>query len=173
MGSRAKFLHLKDFHHHRRHRQIDLLRLRDFHIDEHRRQVNQLQAMIADFERLAAQLELEIQAEEDRTKINDPSHVAYSTLAKATIVRRENVRPVQLLLPRRTQDVGSNLWSTYNVIQENVVRGGIASFGPNAHGQLRHGRTRAINGIDQDLKLNKALWILAQSWADHAKAATV
>ena len=69
MDPRAKLLHLKDFHHHRRRRQINLLRLRDFHIDEHRRQVNQLQAMIADFERLAAQLELEIQAEEDRTKI--------------------------------------------------------------------------------------------------------
>ena len=91
MDFRAKLLHLKDFHHHRRRRQIDLLRLRDFHIDEHRRQVNQLQAMIADFERLAAQLELEIQAEEDRTKIHDPAHVAYSTLAKATIVRRENL----------------------------------------------------------------------------------
>jgi hypothetical protein len=47
--------------------------------------------MINDFERLAAQLELEIQAEEDRTKIHDPAHFAYSTLAKAIIVRRENL----------------------------------------------------------------------------------
>jgi flagellar export protein FliJ len=94
MDSRAKLLHLKDFRigNHRRRRQVHLLRLRDFHIDEHRRQVNQLQAMIADFERLAANLELEIQTEEDRTRIRDPAHFAYSTLAKATIVRRENLK---------------------------------------------------------------------------------
>jgi hypothetical protein len=80
---------------------------------------------------------------------------------------------VQLLAPRRTQDVGTDLWSTFNVIQENVVRGGLDASGPNANGQYRRHTTRAINGIDQDLKLNKALWILAQSWADHAKASNV
>ena len=92
MDSRAKLLHLKEFRIHRRCRQVDPLRLRDFYIDEHHRQVNQLQAMIADFERLAANLELEIQTEEDRTRIHDSAHFAYSPLAKATFVRREKLK---------------------------------------------------------------------------------
>jgi hypothetical protein len=31
--------------------------------------------------------------------------------------------------------------------------------------------TRAVNGIDQDVKLNKALWIVAQAMAGHKLAA--
>ena len=94
MDSHAEFLRLKDLHigaHHRR-RRVNVLHLKDFHICEHRRQVTQLQAMIADFERLDAQLKLEIQTEEDRTRNHDPAHFAYSTLAKAAIVRRENLK---------------------------------------------------------------------------------
>ena len=94
MGSHAELLRLKDLHigaHHRR-RRVNVLHLKDFYIGEHRRQVTQLQAMIADFERLDAQLKLEIQTEEDRTRNHDPAHFAYSTLAKAAIVRRENLK---------------------------------------------------------------------------------
>jgi len=93
MGSHAELLRLKDLHiaHHRR-RRVNVFHLKDFHIGEHRRQITQLQAMIADFEFLDAQLKLEIQTEEDRTRNHDPAHFAYSTLAKAVIIRRENLK---------------------------------------------------------------------------------
>jgi flagellar FliJ protein len=92
MDSRAKLLQLKDLRYYHRRRRVHLTHsTRDSQIDEHRRQVNQLRALIDDFERLATNLEFEIQAEEDRTRIHDPAHFAYSTLAKANIERRENL----------------------------------------------------------------------------------
>lgn len=69
-----------------------LFRLKEFQFGEHCRQVIQLQATIADFERLAENLELEIENEENRAKIHDPSHFAYPTLAKAAVLRRENLK---------------------------------------------------------------------------------
>ena len=41
---------------------------------------------------MMATLENEIEAEQNRTGIRDPAHFAYSILAKATIVRRDNLK---------------------------------------------------------------------------------
>lgn len=38
---------------------------------------------------------------------------------------RSPVRPEQIIEPRRREDVDRSLWTTFNVIQENVVRGGL------------------------------------------------
>ena len=68
-----------------------LIRLKKFQVDEKRRRVAQIEGMIADFQRMSVDLEREIQAEQDRAGINDPSHFAYPTYAKAAIQRRENL----------------------------------------------------------------------------------
>jgi flagellar protein FliJ len=57
-----------------------------------RRQVTQIKAMITDFDCTIATLEKEIETEQNRTGIRDPAHFAYSILAKATIVRRDNLK---------------------------------------------------------------------------------
>ena len=69
-----------------------LVRSKKSQVDQRARAVAQIESMIADFERLAANLELENRSEEDRTKNHDPSHFAYSTLAKANIQRRDNLK---------------------------------------------------------------------------------
>ena len=69
-----------------------LIRLKKFQVDEKRRRVTQIEGMIADFQRMAVELEREIQNEQDRAGINDPSHFAYPTYAKAAMARRENLR---------------------------------------------------------------------------------
>ena len=69
-----------------------LIRLNKFQVDEKRRRVGQIEAMIAEFERMAADLEREIKAEQDRAGIHDPAHFAYPTYAKAAINRRENLK---------------------------------------------------------------------------------
>jgi flagellar export protein FliJ len=48
--------------------------------------------MIAEFERMAGDLEREIKVEQDRAGIHDPGHFAYPTYAKAAITRRENLK---------------------------------------------------------------------------------
>ena len=68
-----------------------LIRLKKFQVDEKRRRVNQIEGMIADFQRMAVELEREIQSEQERAGINDPTHFAYPTYAKAAIQRRENL----------------------------------------------------------------------------------
>lgn len=77
----------------------------------------------------------------------------------------------QLLTPRRQDDVGNDLWRTFNVVQENVIRGGLHGVGVNANMQRRRVTTRAVKGIDGDVKLNKALWILAEEMSKLKKAA--
>src|SRR5260370_10610528 len=68
-----------------------LMRLKKFQVDEKRRRVTQIEGMIADFQRMSVDLEREIQTEQDRAGINDPTHFAYPTYAKAAIQRRENL----------------------------------------------------------------------------------
>ena len=69
-----------------------LIRLKKFQVDEKRRKVAQIEAMIAEFDRMAADLEREIRVEQDRAGIHDPGHFAYPTYAKAAIARRENLK---------------------------------------------------------------------------------
>ncbi|HZQ14977.1 MAG TPA: flagellar export protein FliJ [Pseudolabrys sp.] len=69
-----------------------LIRLKKFQVDEKRRKVAQIEAMIAEFERIASDLDREIKTEQDRAGIHDPAHFAYPTYAKAAIARRENLK---------------------------------------------------------------------------------
>jgi flagellar export protein FliJ len=69
-----------------------LIRLKKFQVDEKRRKLSQIEGMIAEFERIAAELEREIKVEQDRAGIHDPAHFAYPTYAKAAIQRRENLK---------------------------------------------------------------------------------
>ena len=68
-----------------------LIRLRKFQVDEKRRKVAQIETMIAEFERMATDLDREIKVEQDRAGIHDPGHFAYPTYAKAAMARRENL----------------------------------------------------------------------------------
>lgn len=76
-----------------------------------------------------------------------------TTIAPAPITEE------QVLRPRRTADAGNDLWTTFNRVQESLIRGG--QPGRTATG--RRTRTRAVTGIDQDVKLNRALWVLADA----------
>ena len=69
-----------------------LLRLKRFQVDEKRRRVSQIEMMIAEFNRMAGDLDREIQNEETRAGISDPAHFAYPTYAKAALGRRDNLR---------------------------------------------------------------------------------
>lgn len=68
-----------------------LIRLRKFQVDEKRRRAAQIETMIAEFERMTADLDREIKSEQDKVGITDPAHFAYPTYAKAAKQRRENL----------------------------------------------------------------------------------
>ena len=63
----------------------------------------------------------------------------------------------QILMPRRFDDRRPDLWSVFNRTQENLTKGGL-------HGRSANGRrqqTRPVQSIDSDVRLNRALWLLA------------
>ncbi len=69
-----------------------LIRLKRFQVDEKRRQVTQIETMIADFERMADELDRQIVEEESRVGVTDVAHFAYPTFAKAAAQRRDNLK---------------------------------------------------------------------------------
>jgi len=72
------------------------------------------------------------------------------------------VEPRQVNQARRRDDVGSDLWRTFNRSQENLTRGGLHYVHRNAeNGRPSRRETRPVNGIDTNVSLNRALWILA------------
>ena len=68
-----------------------MLRLRKFQVREKTRQVTQIETMMAEFTRMAGDLDAQIAYEEKKSGIADPDHFAYSTFAKAARNRRENL----------------------------------------------------------------------------------
>lgn len=76
-----------------------------------------------------------------------------------------NVEPQQLLKPRRHADFADDLWTVFNRVQENVIRGGLDNFGRNANGAFVRRHTREVKGIDQSTALNRALWTLGEEMA--------
>jgi flagellar FliJ protein len=69
-----------------------LIRLKRFQVEERRRRMAQIEAMIAEFARMGADLDREIALEEQRAGISDMSHFAYPTYARAARARRDNLQ---------------------------------------------------------------------------------
>lgn len=75
------------------------------------------------------------------------------------------ITPDQLLKPRRAEDMGDDLFSVFNRIQEHVIRGGDRNR-PIVDGKLgRRTTSREVKGIDGVLNLNRELWSLAENLA--------
>jgi hypothetical protein len=75
------------------------------------------------------------------------------------------IKPAQLLTPRRSDDNGADLWTTFNRIQENATKGGLRARSVETR---RRTSTRQVNGIDGDVRLNRALWTLGERMAELA-----
>ncbi len=69
-----------------------LIRLKRFQVDDKRRQLAQIETMIAEFDRMAGELDAQIASEQERVGIDDVSHFAYPTFAKAALQRRDNLK---------------------------------------------------------------------------------
>ncbi len=73
---------------------------------------------------------------------------------------------MKLLAPNRYDDSGSDMWRTFNTVQENCVRGGQKDFGKRKAKGHRMPKSRAVAGINGNVSLNKALWHLAGKMAE-------
>jgi hypothetical protein len=75
--------------------------------------------------------------------------------------------PEKLLTPVRYGDSATDLWTTLNVVQEHLVRGGDRYLGYTGGMGIRRNRTRALTGLSEGQNLNKALWALASEFAQN------
>lgn len=77
------------------------------------------------------------------------------------------ITPEKLLAPVRYGDASTDLWTTFNVVQEHLVRGGDRYLGRTEASGLRRNRTRPVGSLAEGQKLNKALWALAGEFANN------
>lgn len=78
---------------------------------------------------------------------------------KENLKTLSTILPEQLLVPRRPEDKGLDLWHTYNVVQENMVVGGLT--GKSSNGRATH--TRQLRDVRKLVSVNTGLWDLASS----------
>lgn len=86
-----------------------------------------------------------------------------NSFAKAVMSLRwdEGKAPVtaeQILMPRRGQDRSNDLFTTMNVIQENMIQGGLRGRNASNHVTI----TKPVGAVGENLKLNRAIWQMAE-----------
>ena len=77
------------------------------------------------------------------------------------------VTPKQILQTHRYGDDRPDLWTQFNVIQENILRGGQRGRATTG----RRLRTQPIGAPDKNIGINKALWELANGFAELKRVA--
>lgn len=111
---------------------------------------------IADFVEKASQITLDRREQEV---------FAASALALRYEGDETPIQAAQLLRPRRYADDKPDLWATFNRVQENMVKGGVRGWTRDQRGNARRMSTRAIGSVSEDVRVNRALWLLAESMA--------
>jgi hypothetical protein len=85
---------------------------------------------------------------------------------KAAKIRLSHVKGVTFnndhaaaaLKPKRWTDTGFDAFSTFNILQEKVIRGGLIYLQETQEGRSEWRTSRAISSVGQSVKLNRELW---------------
>ena len=76
------------------------------------------------------------------------------------------IQAQQLLTERRKEDEKTNLWTSFNTIQENLIKGGLRGSKVGDFGRRRRVTTRPVKSLDRNKNLNQALWVLTEKMAE-------
>ena len=101
-----------------------------------------------------------VNADIDAMKARRLSSAEASTLAAAAVQARWQdpaeipIRPELLLVPRRSADRSDDLWTTFNVVQENLLSGRLFDRTRRRPDGAYFKRTRQVNGIDDSVGIN-------------------
>lgn len=114
-------------------------------------------AITRDFSRVG-----EVVEQMHRTSLTFDERLAFARQALAVRYPADRHQPFTadaLLSCRRLADDANDLWHVFNVVQENLLRGGINGRSATGRGT----RSRAIQAIREDVRINNELWQLALS----------
>ncbi len=92
----------------------------------------------------------------EKDKFAKAAHLLRFTGPDGTV--KTPIKPSQLLKPRRFEDQKDDLWTIFNVVQENCIKGGTS----NVNSRGRKVTTKGVANIEGNINLNKALWALAE-----------
>lgn len=98
-----------------------LLKLRRFEANERRQKVVDIEVMIADFRRMAEDLDHQIKVEQEACGIHDVNHFAYPTYAKAAIQRRNNLRSSVAGLEAKLEEAKSQLQEALDELKKSEI----------------------------------------------------
>jgi hypothetical protein len=72
----------------------------------------------------------------------------------------KEINPENVVSPLRDSDNNTDLWTTFNVIQERMVKGEFEKFATSG----RKSRPRAITNATRNIEFNKVLWEVAEDY---------
>jgi flagellar FliJ protein len=98
-----------------------LLKLRRFEANERRQKVVDIEMMIADFRRMAEDLDHQIKVEQDASGVHDINHFAYPTYAKAATTRRDNLRSSVAGLEAKLEEAKSQLGEALEELKKSEL----------------------------------------------------
>ena len=99
-----------------------VVQLRRFDVEEKQQKVVDLDVMIAEFTRMAQDLDHQIAAEEARAGVTDSNHYAYPPFAKAAAQRRDNLVASVHELRIKLQDAMAELEQAKELLQKAELR---------------------------------------------------
>lgn len=76
---------------------------------------------------------------------------------------------LEMIKPRRMADAQNNLWTTFNMVQENLIRGGLVyrnRVSNPAIERVREHKARSVNSVYDNVRLNTKLWNLTEHFAE-------
>jgi hypothetical protein len=96
--------------------------------------------------------------------LSRPEQIALAESVKEIVPSSLELATDSMLFARRYSDNGGNerdLWKTSNVIQENIIKGGVRAT--NTKGNRTH--SRQVKNIKNNIDINKAIWKLTEEMA--------
>lgn len=89
-----------------------------------------------------------------KIELNDMQRKKFAEISKEGIYGKDSkVNPESLLRTRRPEDQSKDLFTIYNVVQENITKGGIEY-----KSEKRNTKTKEIKSATRDLEINTFLW---------------
>lgn len=102
---------------------------------------------------------VQLVGEMTKVKLGEKAQIKFAKKAAAIAYGDDDKRfdSKLLLAPRREVDKGDDVWTVYNRVQENIVRGGVRFVSPTDRNLM----TRGITHIGRSIEINTGLWDLA------------
>lgn len=89
-----------------------------------------------------------------KVELKEDEKRGFARVVKNAVFGRDSkIEYDKLLNPKREADAKNDLFTVYNVVQENIIKGGIEYQGPK-----RKTKTKGINSVSRDLEVNTFLW---------------